>query len=155
MPKRDHSPAHDHEPAAGGPPVLALFPLPPSPKAHAEDLKDYWNRVTSPPIPRCQLMTEKRIRQVALRTKEHGALKLREAIDRIEHSRFCRGETDRGQWVATIDWLVGSPDVAVKVLEGKYDNREAVARAGPVVPGRIVAAAGKYAHVGVKAGGAR
>ena len=41
---------------------------------------------------------------------------------RIQASAFCRGDNERG-WVADFAWVIGSPDVAVKVLEGKYDNR--------------------------------
>ena len=130
---------------------VALFPVQKAdPKHDADELMAYWNRVTTPPLPRCQIMTEKRIKQVGLRTKDQGAAKLREAIARIEASAFCRGETDRGQWVATMDWLLSAPDVVVKVLEGKYDNRSANVAPRPVVPGRIAAAGGKYASVGVK-----
>jgi len=133
---------------------VALFPAPPTAHQQADELMAYWNTHTSAPIPRCQLMTDKRVKQVALRLKEHGREKLREAIARIEASAFCRGETDRGQWVATMDWLLSASDVVVKVLEGKYDNRAAVVRLAPTVPGRVVAAGGKYAHVGVKTVGA-
>jgi len=41
---------------------------------------------------------------------------------RIQGSAFCRGTNDRG-WVADLGWVISSPDVAVKVLEGKYDDR--------------------------------
>ena len=133
---------------------VALFPAPPSAREQAVDLMAYWNAHTSAPLPRCQIMTEKRIKQVGQRTKDHGAATLREAIARIEASAFCRGETDRGQWVATMDWLLSATDVVVKVLEGKYDNRSAVVRLAPTVPGRVAAAGGKYANVGVKTVGA-
>ena len=42
------------------------------------------------------------------------------AVIKISASDFCNGS---GSWVATFDWLI-KPDTALKVLEGKYDNRE-------------------------------
>lgn len=48
-------------------------------------------------------------------------------MGRISTSDFCRGKNERG-WVATFDWLL-QPDTAIKVLEGKYDNRGKPTRA--------------------------
>jgi hypothetical protein len=81
-----------------------------------------WNEETTGPIPRCRDLTPKRRKQVRARLKERDVSDWRPVMARIQGSAFCRGENDRG-WVATFDWLVGSPDVAVKVLEGKYDDR--------------------------------
>lgn len=46
-----------------------------------------------------------------------------EAITKVAASDFCRGATDRGNWKATFDWFI-TPDAAVKVIEGKYDNQK-------------------------------
>ena len=37
-------------------------------------------------------------------------------------SSFLNGDNDRG-WTASIDWLI-KPENRLKVLEGKYDNRQ-------------------------------
>lgn len=128
---------------------------PPAPpegaRALAENLRADWNTLTSPPIPRCMAMTPKRHAHARARLADVGADKLREAMRRIEGSTFCRGES--GGWVATFDWLIESPDNATKVLEGKYDNRERVAKLAPAVPGRVPAPPGKYANVGLRAAG--
>ena len=42
-------------------------------------------------------------------------------IQLINQSDFCTGKNDRN-WKATFDWLL-QPEVYLKVLEGKYDNR--------------------------------
>lgn len=83
-----------------------------------------WNELTSKPIAACQELSEKRKRSARARLTERTMDEWRLVIQRIERSAFCRGENDRG-WIATFDWLL-QPDTAVKVLEGKYDNRPGV-----------------------------
>lgn len=82
-----------------------------------------WNMGTTPPIPRCLELSPTRRRRAEARIRERPyEAQWLKIIARIEASDFCRGQNDRG-WVATFDWLL-QPDVPVKVLEGKYDNRE-------------------------------
>jgi len=97
-----------------------------------EEFQELWNSETNPPIPRCRDLTTKRRKHVKARLTERPLDGWRDVIQRIQASAFCRGEVPSrepgGQpWVASIDWLIGSPDVAVKVLEGKYDDRRAKA----------------------------
>jgi hypothetical protein len=101
----------------------------------AEDFSDLWNTRTSAPIPRCRDLTSKRRRHIKARLTERSWDEWIAVLDRIEQSSFCRGQNDRG-WLATFDWVIGSPDVAVKVLEGKYDNRGArgVVPSSPISP---------------------
>jgi hypothetical protein len=47
------------------------------------------------------------------------------AVDRVAQSSFCTGKNDRG-WTADFDWML-QPDVCLKVMEGKYDDRPAQA----------------------------
>lgn len=102
--------------ADGAPPAVLLM--------RSEDLMEAWNDYTHPPIPRCRELTAKRKRQCQTRLRERTLPEWREIFTRIESSTFCQGQNDR-QWVASFDWAIGAPDVAVKVLEGKYDNRGA------------------------------
>jgi hypothetical protein len=93
----------------------------------ATDFAEAWNRLTEPPIARCRDLTSKRKRHIRSRLTERPLTEWESVIARIQASSFCRGENDRG-WSASFDWLIGSPDVAVKVLEGKYDDRREAAR---------------------------
>lgn len=98
----------------------------------ADDFAELWNTVTHPPIPRCRDLTAKRRRQIKARITERPFESWREVFLKIQASSFCRGQSggDR-HWVATFDWAIGSPDVAVKVLEGKYDDRGSETRQTP------------------------
>lgn len=104
--------------------------------ASPELLMQMWNGLTDGPIPQCRALTGKRLAHAKARLR--GSLQLANMADtvsignawetiirRVVASDFCNGKNDRG-WVATFDWLVSSDDVPVKVLEGKYDNRDGV-----------------------------
>ena len=84
-------------------------------------LMSVWNTLTQPPIPQCREVSKSRSVHAKARLSERTLSDWHEIISRIQDSGFCRGENDRG-WVATFDWLL-KPDTAVKVLEGKYDDR--------------------------------
>jgi hypothetical protein len=111
--------------------------------ARAADFAEAWNRLTEPPIPRCRDLTSARKRHIRVRLTERPLTEWEDVIRRIQASAFCRGDNDRG-WRATIDWLVGSPDVAVKVLEGKYDDAP---RRGPMVITGSLKTAGNQAAI--------
>jgi hypothetical protein len=99
-------------------------------EAHGpEDFAALWNATTQMPIPRCRELSSKRRRHVRARLTERVLADWAAVFQRIQNSPFCRGENDRG-WVASFDWVVGSPDVAVKVLEGHYDDRRKTPRSG-------------------------
>jgi hypothetical protein len=95
----------------------------PPPIQRAEDLMVCWNETTKPPIPRCRDLTTARRRHARMRLTERPLTEWQTVFARIQSSAFCRGQNDRG-WAASFDWAIGSPDVGVKVLEGKYDDRE-------------------------------
>lgn len=48
-------------------------------------------------------------------------------LDRMKTSDFLTGrsikENDAQKWVASFDWLIRSDDIAVKIMEGAYDNK--------------------------------
>ena len=111
-----------------------------------------WNELTTSPIARCQGLSQKRIKGANARLKEHGRDTLREVFRRIDASRFCHGENDKA-WVATFEWVVCQPDVPIRVLEGKYDNRTPTAPQRPQLPGQVRAKPGKYDHVERRATG--
>jgi hypothetical protein len=89
-----------------------------------EAFVEFWNAQTRPPLPRCRELTRNRRRQIQARLTERPLTEWQVVMQRIQSSAFCTGRNERG-WVASFDWLIGSPDVAVKVLEGRYDDRRA------------------------------
>lgn len=91
-------------------------------------LMSLWNDLTQPPIPKCLKLSKARVQKAKVRLAEHDLGWWREVVIRINASDFCRGQSDRG-WVATFDWLVANEDSALKVLEGKYDNRTSAPKA--------------------------
>lgn len=89
---------------------------------HPSHLVALWNDHTTPPLPKCIKLTKARIIHAKQRLVEHGLDWWLSVIKRIDASTFCHGGNDRG-WLATFDWLIANEDNAVKVLEGKYDDR--------------------------------
>lgn len=69
-------------------------------------------------------LTEKRKGMIRARVKEYGWQNVCEMVHRAAQSHFLNGQNDRG-WVATLNWLF-LPNNFAKVIEGAYDNREAV-----------------------------
>lgn len=113
---------------------------PPPPQPRAEDFQELWNSTTTAPLPRCRDLTSKRRRHIKARLTERPLTEWRVVIERIQASAFCRGEVtarhgSESPWVASFDWLIGSPDVAVKVLEGKYDDRKPKTKPSEIATG--------------------
>ncbi len=87
-----------------------------------EDLRQVWNADAHEDLPRCLELNEGRRKAATVRLRERSLPDWRAVVKRISASKFCRGQNDR-TWVASFDWLL-QPDTAVKVLEGKYDDRD-------------------------------
>lgn len=105
---------------------------PTAPECKVEALVQLWNEmVAGSKLPTCRGLSDKRRTHIRARMKEHGLGTLRDAIAKIVVSKFCNGTNDRA-WVGSFDWFIGSPEVVLKVLEGKYDDREV-----PVPQGRM------------------
>lgn len=101
-------------------------------RGEGDEFAALWNAHTHSPIARCLKVTDQRRRHIAARWRERPLVEWIAVFDRIQASEFCRGVNDR-RWLATFDWLIEKADSAVKVLEGKYDNR---LRAVPHVPAK-------------------
>jgi hypothetical protein len=87
-----------------------------------------WN--SKPGLPRCLAFNGARLHKLKIRRADSFfADNFSAAVDKIAASDFCTGKNDRG-WKATFDWIL-QPDVVVKVMEGKYDNRIAVSQPNP------------------------
>lgn len=83
-----------------------------------------WNEFSDSNLPRVTKVdpSGKRGKALARRWESNSDPEYwKQLIERINKSKFCLGANDRG-WKADIDWL-SQPDVAAKILEGKYDDR--------------------------------
>jgi hypothetical protein len=114
---------------------------PQQPDAKLEAFVKLWNETVTAPIAQCRGLSETRKKHLRARLKERPFSEWLDIIKRIQASPFCRGEIPpvpprTESFVATFDWLVDSPNTALKVLEGRYDERRKVPRpgGGPVIP---------------------
>lgn len=60
-----------------------------------------------------------------LRLQERPLSVWKEVFVAINKSLFCRGENDRA-WTADYDWIIKGKEYAIRALEGKYDDGNAV-----------------------------
>lgn len=95
--------------------------LPPTPY---EKIKTLYNTFCLS-LPQVRAMSEKRKRHLRARWRQFACdlTAFEEVFRKVEASEFCKGKNDRG-WRADFDWLIKNDHNMVKVLEGKYDNRE-------------------------------
>ena len=98
--------------------------------ADAAAFRDLWNAHRSALMPQCLKVGDGRGKAINARLADRPLGEWAPIIDRIAASDFCNGLTPRGNWVATIDWLL-KPDTATRILEGQYDNRKPKAEAQP------------------------
>jgi len=122
------------------PPPLAVVPSdedPSTPHCKVEAFVQLWNTTVSSPISQCKGISDQRREKIRLRLKERPIGEWLAIFQRIEASGFCHGKNERG-WTMSLDWLVKNDEHALRVLEGKYDDR-IVSR--PASPGGIPDAA--------------
>jgi hypothetical protein len=94
------------------------------PKLSPQGLMALWNDNRGA-LPACQKLSRGREKLARSRVLDiPDPDQWRQIIQRIAKSNFCSGANDRG-WRADIDFIL-RPDTGTKVLEGKYDNREAM-----------------------------
>lgn len=86
-----------------------------------DSILEYWNRVSM--LPELRSVTPKRKTHLNARIKEHGLEAIYKAIDNCANSKFMRGENGRN-WVASFDWVFGSPNNFIKTLEGNYLDKK-------------------------------
>lgn len=84
---------------------------------------DAWNDMARRTgLGKIRLMNATRSTHLARRLEEVGVAGMLEAVSKVEVSDFCRGK-NKHAWQAGFDFLL-QPSSLVKLLEGKYDNRE-------------------------------
>lgn len=102
-------------------------------RAQEHPLQVVWNAHRAPSMPEWRETSPTRWAHADARLKERDLEAWAAVVKRIAASDFASGR--QGGWVASVDWLVKSPNNAAKVLEGNYDNR-----AGATKPSAPVAA---------------
>jgi len=88
-----------------------------------------WNSFEN--LPKVRNVSSSRAKGIATRLKDKFfAENWEQVIAKISASDFCTGRVvGQNPWLASFDWLI-KPDTAVRVMEGKYDNRGGK-KAGP------------------------
>jgi molecular chaperone GrpE (heat shock protein) len=90
-----------------------------------ESIKEYWNNKNS--LPAIRNISTKRKEKIKSRILENTTVEFYKAIDKLASSDFATGKTkdkEGKSWIVTIDWLIDNDTNIIKVLEGKYDNKE-------------------------------
>lgn len=86
-----------------------------------EHVVEHWNSMAERTgLPAIRKLTLERRRKLAARIRDHPIDDWICVFDRIERSKFLRGENNRG-WAANFDFLL-QPSSFVKILEGTYDR---------------------------------
>lgn len=86
-----------------------------------EHVVEHWNSMAERTgLPAIRKLTVERRRKLAARIRDHPIDDWICVFDRIERSKFLRGENNRG-WAANFDFLL-QPSSFVKILEGTYDR---------------------------------
>lgn len=78
-----------------------------------------WNGTN---LPKLKLLSQKRKEKIKLITKEFGLDNFLKSIEILNNSKFCLGE-NKNNWKADLDWLIVNDTNIVKVLEGKYNDK--------------------------------
>lgn len=83
---------------------------------------DLWNSEAKS-LPKATKLTDGRKRKIRVRLRERSIEEWGEVFRRMEMSSFLRGETG-GTFRADFDWVIKNEENSLKVMEGKYGNRE-------------------------------
>ncbi|MEO2054712.1 MAG: hypothetical protein ABGX83_05375 [Nitrospira sp.] len=93
---------------------------------HLSPLSILWNK-TCLEFPKVIDATDGRREKERTRLKKRSLAAWEVVFKRINVSQFCQGDNQR-KWVASYDWIINNDENAVKVLEGKYDDRKPFGR---------------------------
>ncbi len=108
-----------------------LGPNGPVGKANAEtspvpyqEIADLYTQICTS-LPTLRSISYRRKKHLRARWKQfnYNIAEFREVFQKVAASSFCQGQNDRG-WRADFDWLIRNDHNMVKVLEGKYDDKQ-------------------------------
>ena len=87
----------------------------------AEELGALWNSITTPPLPRVEMMPPDRLKKARAALKRRPLEQWREVFMKAEASAFCHGESGK-DWLANFDWAIRpagvKPEPALMLIEG-------------------------------------
>lgn len=84
-------------------------------------LVDFYNKLDK--FPKIKKITKQRRNKIISRLKDVGYDNLIKAMEIASKSSFLTGNT-KSNWKADFDWFIGNDTNCIKVLEGKYSNKE-------------------------------
>ena len=84
-------------------------------------LVDFYNRLDK--FPKIKKVTKQRRNKIISRLKDIGYENLIKALETASKSEFLTGNT-KSNWKADFDWFIENDTNCIKVLEGKYSNKE-------------------------------
>lgn len=88
-------------------------------KEQIKEVLEYWNKFNE--LPKVTKLTNARKSHIKSRLEEHDLESCKKAIVNCNNSHFLTGYNNRN-WKANFDWVFGSPNNFVKVLEGNYNH---------------------------------
>lgn len=88
-----------------------------------QQIADMYND-TCVSYPHLKSLSDSRKKAIKARLKTYSISDFQTLFDKAEQSSFLKGGNDRN-WSATFDWLIKDSNMA-KVLDGNYDNKEAI-----------------------------
>jgi hypothetical protein len=82
-------------------------------------------------LPKVKVLTDSRRKKIAVRWEQHKQDFdfFEKGFQAVAESPFLQGQNDRG-WKADFDWLMDNDTNLVKVIEGKYSNKQHSSMAG-------------------------
>ena len=93
----------------------------PNPTGSYTEIQHLYNEICKS-FPKCVKLSERRRRAIGARMRAGYTLEDFERLfEKAEQSEFLKGKNDR-DWRADFDWMLKDSNI-VKVLEGKYDDR--------------------------------
>jgi hypothetical protein len=101
-----------------------VFPLPEIKESDKIDFKKLVEVYHSfcPKMPKVEKITEARKKAIRARIKEHGKVKVMEALKMAGDSKFLNGDNERN-WTADLDFVFTASKF-VKILEGAYNQKD-------------------------------
>lgn len=75
-----------------------------------------------PSLSKVRSLSDTRKKHIKARLQKHTIDEFREVFEKTEASDWCTGRSS--DWKADLDWIVKSEDHFLRVLEGRYDNKD-------------------------------
>lgn len=108
--------------------LKTLEPLSSAPSP--EDIVETWNTLVVPPLAHVRTITAGRRRKLEARTRDRTLEWWTDYFTQVAASPFLTGDNDRG-WRATLDFVIRSEEIVVRIIEGAYGQSQAAGKLAP------------------------